>query len=572
MKNHVQLSLLLLFLSLLSLSSLFAQASTSGKGFVNARELAESMGLNYRWFPMQKALILSKGGKTMRMEVDQKESQVDNTVVTLPAPPRLEDGEVMIPARSVVQVFGAGNATSEVPPAPQPAPVAPPPAVEEEEEEDPETPAPPQVVIVPPPTQPPPPRIVEEPEEEESDGGTKLISVRHSLREDHTRVVMEFDGNVTHRVERVAPGKFKVRIDGCLNVIPTKRSNPVGRDIKAISFNSGANRTGLVVTIDVPEDGEVPLVETVGNPFRMVVSVKGSAAAPASATPPLISVATAPVPVAVKVASAPIKVVPPVEKTASAPKKIAEKPPVVAEIPVLNATAPAKIEVEESYNVALASLSRPIFAGRTIVIDPGHGGKESGASVADLPPEKQITLGIALKLRQTLKKAGLNALVLRTQDADLSQADRQALANRSGGDLFISLHVGGSADDSVEGCACFAYDPGGVSFDYEASGKLSPQMVFQEWTQSYRFDLSKFLAGKVRTRLVDHLKLKDRGVRSLPLLPLRFLTMPGVLVEIGVLTHPVEGRKIAGANFQEGAAKALTNGILDFFNSIRLNN
>ncbi len=576
-----QVGIVLVVLAAMGAASASAQA-VAGKGFVNARELAESMGLNYRWFPMQKAVILSKDGKTMRLEIDQTDCQVGDSVVTLPAAPKLEDGEVMIPARSVVQVFGAPSASAPVAKPvtkPEPAPV-------------PDQPVAPPRVVVPPPTVPAPPTLIQEEEEEEEEApqGTKLVSVRHSVREDHTRVVLEFDGNVTHRLEKVADNKYKLRIDGCLNIIPTKRSNPVGRDVKAISFNSGANRQGLVVSIDVPEGGAIPTVETVGNPFRMVVAVRGGAAMTASPTQALAATAPAALPpvTPAKPATATVKLTPPVvpEKPAVASAtatKPAEKPvekpvdkpvetPSPAEPPSLNVAPQAKPVVEETFDVPLASLTRPIFAGRTIIIDPGHGGRESGVTVPNLPAEKQIALNIALKLRQALKKVGLNALIIRTQDVDLTQTERQALANRSAGDLLISLHVGGSSDDQLEGCACFAYDPGGVSFDADPVGKLSPQAVFQEWTQSYRFDLAKFLAGKVRGRLVEQLRMKDRGVRSLPLAPLRFVTMPGVLVEVGMLTHPIEGPRVAGANFQDAAAKAITNGVLDFFNSIRLNN
>ncbi|HNV70036.1 MAG TPA: N-acetylmuramoyl-L-alanine amidase [Candidatus Ozemobacteraceae bacterium] len=576
--NNTFVRVLAFFCFAILVSTAVSAQSVAGKGFVNARELAESMGLNYRWFPMQKALVLSKDGKTMRLEIDQTEGQVGNTVVTLPAAPRLEDGEVMIPARSVVQVFGAASATPV-----RPVSRPPEPETDPEPDTDPETetsqPVAPPRVVVPPPAQPAPPAVMQEEEEEEEEvSGTKLVSVRHSLREDHTRVVLEFDGNVTHRLEKVSDNKFKLRIDGCLNIIPTKRSNPVGRDVKAISFNSGANRQGLVVSIDVPEGGAIPTVETVGNPFRMVVSVRGGAVTLASPTQLLAATPTValkpqePVKPASETVKTPPIAVP--EKPASATIKVekpAEKPPVI-EVPVLNASAPSKPVAEEVFEVPLASLSRPVFAGRTIIIDPAHGGRENGVTVPELPSEKQITLNIALKLRQMLKKVGLNAIVLRTQDSDLSQAERQALTNRSAGDLLVSLHCGGSTDDLIEGIACFAYDPGGVSFDADAVGKLSPLMVFQEWTQSYRFDLAKFLAGKVRGRLVEQLRMKDRGVRSLPLSPLRFVTMPAVLVEVGMLTHPTEGRRLSGTNFPEAAAKAITNGVLDFFNSIRLNN
>ena len=213
-----------------------------------------------------------------------------------------------------------------------------------------------------------------------------------------------------------------------------------------------------------------------------------------------------------------------------------------------------------------------MFLGRTVIIDAGHGGKDSGASLTVRLLEKQLTLAVALKLKTQLKKLGLNSFVIRGQDTDVSQAERQSLANRSNGDLLISLHAGGSSDDTLEGLSCLVCDPGGISFDSEFGGKLAPFQIYTEWSQSSRFDLARFLAAKVRDRAVKHISVRDRGVRALPLLPLRFLIMPSIIVEMGMLSNPGESSRLASGNYQDAMARSIANGIADFFNAIRLNN
>ena len=549
---------------------LFAPAAGSAQdpsaaprpGYVNVRELAKSLGLTCKWSPLTKMVILARGTQIMRLVVDQNEAVLDNQPVELPGPPILQNGQVMIPARSIIQAFG-GSPDGDSP------------QIEIE---------PP--VVRPPPSQPPPPQIlpesrVEEEEEEEEEGEPILQAVRHSKRDDQTRVVLEFTGPVSYRTEQVSPDKIKVRIDGCQNKIPTKRSNPVGRDLKAISFNSGADRKGLVVSFDLVEGGEMPVVETVNNPFRMVFAFKTPpGAVPATGTVPLKATDTTKLPGASETVSLPSKP----GKTASATAKVT--PPIATGTPPLpkgtessSATGPVDIPpsveppepvVEWKNVVELASLSRSIFAGYTVMIDAGHGGRDHGVKSKVLPPEKEITLAVAQKLKAALKSVGLNALLIRSGDQELSVAERHAIANRMNGNLLISLHLGGANDENIEGVGCFSYDSGGVGFDIDTGSRLSPQLVYNEWVQTYRFDLAKYLAGRVRDRLVKHLETRDRGIRPLPLVPLRFVTSAAILVEMGMLTNPSEGRKLALPAYQEAAARAIANGVLDFFNSLKL--
>ncbi|MFZ2961375.1 MAG: N-acetylmuramoyl-L-alanine amidase [Candidatus Ozemobacteraceae bacterium] len=563
-------------------SATSAQEASRGKGYVNARELADSLGLSYRWYPMDKMVILSRGTKMMRLIVDQKDAVVDNQAVPLPGAPSLDNGQVMVPARSILQVFGRGEQASA--PSGKAQELTPDTPAEstgeaEETEENTEVPEPPPAVVKIPPA---PPKIIPEPQEEpedpaENEGGATLLAVRHSKRDDQTRVVLEFDGPISYRSEQPAKRKFKVRVDGCKNIIPTKRSNPVGRDIKSVSFNSGANKQGLVVSFDLIEGGEPPTIETVSNPFRMVLAFKATpeALAAASATAALKNASGT-----AKLASGSVKLASGTTKLASSTAKLAsssakipvpEMPiPAVEQPPSVNAPPPEKV-VEWKNKVESEPLTRPMFAGRTIMIDPGHGGRDTGAKPEGVTQEKDIALAVALKMKTALKSVGLNAIILRSGDQELTMADRHALANRAGGDLFISIHCGAATDETSEGAACYTYDNGGVAFDIETGSKLSPQLVYNEWVQNYRFDLAKFLAGKIRDRLVKHLETKDRGVRPLPLMPLRFVTAPAVLVEIGMLTNQNEGRKLSLAAYQESVAKSISNGVIDFFNALKLN-
>lgn len=547
-------------------SPAMAQEGGKAKGYISAREFAESQGIAYQWFPMQKTLVLKRDGRTMRLVVGNNSAVVDDQPFILPSPPLLEDGQVVVPARSIINAFGTRAASTkplQVKP-PQVKIEAPEEAEEEEEgglgpdtpaEEEPQ-PAPPKAPGV---LTAPPAILTTEPSEEttvEEEAASTLVTVRHSVREDHTRVVLEFDGPMSYTTEAAGKGKLKLRISGCKNIIPTKRSNPAGRDLKKVTFHAGPDRKGLVVNFDMFEDSEAPIIETVANPYRMVLSFKSPTSAKAVASESIKLAAAS----ATAVVAAPVK--PPESQEAAKPES-PEAAPTEAE-----ARKPAKdIKIE----VPLEPLARSVFAGRAIVIDPGHGGSDQGVTANGLSPEKQITLSIAAKLRQVLRQMGFNAYVLRARDEDMSPSERLASANKAGGDLIISLHVGGSGDESIEGVACFSYDSNGISFEGESGGKISPPTVYSGWAQATRFDLARFLSMKIRDRLVKQLSTRDRGVRPLPLLPLRYMIYPAVLVEVGMLSNPTEGPKLSTSGYQEAAARSIANGIVDFFNGIKLN-
>ncbi len=576
-------------------SPVVAQEGERSKGYISAREFAEAQGIAYQWFPMQKTLVLTRGNRTMHLSVGRNEAVVDDQPFVLPSAPLLQDGQVMVPARSIINVFGA-QASQKPAAASKPPAVTVEPGEEEDGELGPDTPAeddgsakpvlvaPPRVLpqgtgVVPvPPPAVPPAETAEEPTEEEDQEST-LVTVRHSIREDHTRVVLEFDGPMTYATENAGTGKFKLRINGCKNIIPTKRSNPAGRDLKSVSFHSGPDRKGLVVNFDLLDGGEPPTIETVANPYRMVLSFRATPAALAAASATAkLAAASATMQLKTKPATATAQLPPPASATAT----VAAIPPKNQEPPKTDKPQPPDSASGEAasrepaknlkIDVPLEPLTRTAFSGRAIVIDPGHGGSDQGVTFNGLAPEKQITMSIAAKLRQILRQMGFNAYLLRAQDASLSPSERQAAANKAGGDLIVSLHVGGAGDESIEGVACYSYDGNGVSFDGDATtGRISPQNVYGEWTQTTRFDLARFLSMKIRDRLIKHLSTRDRGVRPLPLLPLRFMIYPAVLVEVGMLTNPTEGPKLSSAGYQEAAARSIANGIVDFFNGIKLN-
>ena len=368
-----------------------------------------------------------------------------------------------------------------------------------------------------------------------------LLALRHDLREDHTRVVLEFSNNVTYNGD-FKNGIYRLTITGCKNLIPTKRTNPVGRDISKLDLNSGPNHEGLVITFTLTQKDKTPTIETVANPFRMIIQLP-------IGTPVQAEVATTTVPIAPPVIKAE-----PVEET---PAKVVKK---------VEMEAPPEINIE----VPIEELQNKSFLGRTIVIDPGHGGTDSGFVVEGRPPEKTINLETAKLLKQELEKAGFRAILLRNDDVTMSYAQRLSLANKNGGDLHISIHTGGSNDPLKHGVACYTFTDNGIWHKDSVQGP-NYNTVFEEWLDSTRFDLAEFFAKKINNRLTKHLQTDSRGVVKRPLLPLKFIMNPAVLVEVGMLSDKVEGKNLISEKYRQAVAKSITNAVIDFFNGIELN-
>lgn len=189
-------------------------------------------------------------------------------------------------------------------------------------------------------------------------------------------------------------------------------------------------------------------------------------------------------------------------------------------------------------SLVLDILDSPL-AGKTIVIDPGHGGSQPGTSAASGNKEKDYNLAIAKFLASKLASAGANVKMTRLQDQTVSLDERVLFANNSAADAFVSIHHNSlAANDTTSGTETFYYNqnPG-----------------------------SKTLAGLVQQRLVEALKLPSRGCRSNELYVINHTVMPAILTEIGFIDNPTEDAYVSNPNTQDTAASAIYKALTDFF-------
>jgi N-acetylmuramoyl-L-alanine amidase len=214
---------------------------------------------------------------------------------------------------------------------------------------------------------------------------------------------------------------------------------------------------------------------------------------------------------------------------------------------------------------------------RPVVIDPGHGGDDVGASSAGGLMEKEVTLAVARRLARTLEGRGHAVRLTRDGDQGRALTDRTALANRLDATVFISLHANASTVSSVTGAETYYMSLDGASDEAAAAtAELENQagssaddrspldLILWDLAQAEVLNESSRLALAVQGRLNAWLGLRDRGVKQAPFVVLTGATMPAILVEVGFLSNPSEAERLTEPDSQQALADAIAAGIEDF--------
>ena len=198
---------------------------------------------------------------------------------------------------------------------------------------------------------------------------------------------------------------------------------------------------------------------------------------------------------------------------------------------------------------------------RVVVIDPGHGGKDSGAkSLANGEYEKNYALDCSRRLQRLLEAAGWQVIMTRTNDTYLTLPERVAIADRAKADLFLSLHFNsGTGNGAQAGVETFCLTPRGMPSTLLRETSDDPR---EQHPNNAFDDLNFYLATRVHRSVLAATGAGDRGVRRARFMGvLRGQNRPAVLIEAGYLTNQAEARKVATPAYRqsiaEGIAKAL---------------
>ncbi len=222
---------------------------------------------------------------------------------------------------------------------------------------------------------------------------------------------------------------------------------------------------------------------------------------------------------------------------------------------------------------------------KTIVIDPGHGGKDPGTFTKGGRMEKDIVLDIAKMLAPKLEeRLGCKVILTRDEDVFLSLEKRTAFANVNKADLFISLHVNANDVRGVNGVETYflnmATDERAVMLaaaeNATSEKNISDlQKILNELMLNTKITESSKLAHEVQEGITGHMEktritVKDLGVKQAPFYVLIGAEMPAVLVEVGFITNPTERRRLGNKKYLADLAEGITSGIDDYIKSIEV--
>jgi N-acetylmuramoyl-L-alanine amidase len=221
--------------------------------------------------------------------------------------------------------------------------------------------------------------------------------------------------------------------------------------------------------------------------------------------------------------------------------------------------------------VSDANAKQPFFKKDmpVVVIDPGHGGTDTGAKGPNNTLEKTVTLNLAHILAQQLK-ARYSVVLTRNGDYGLDHSGRAAVANHAKADVYISLHTGSSFMHNINGSAVFFYQPfleSALKTETHALKPLQdsdPDISWGMIQAKYRVTSEK-LAGQIQSRLSTLWQPQDVNAQGAPLLVLEGADMPAVAIEVGNLPNANAEKELGDARFLSRIAEAITGGIDAFF-------
>lgn len=210
----------------------------------------------------------------------------------------------------------------------------------------------------------------------------------------------------------------------------------------------------------------------------------------------------------------------------------------------------------------------------TVVLDPGHGGSNPGAQGAAGLREKHLTLALANLVATRLRERNIDVTLTRTTDRTLTLRQRVDTANKLAADLFVSIHGNASPTRTQRGFETFVLTARAVDVDGRAlrSDSTTPRRNVDPEIALVLDDVergaSQWEAAELAARMQRALRARrgdagDRGVRQDAHHVLLGATMPAVLVEVGFIDHPIEGKELADQAIQAALADALAGAITD---------
>jgi N-acetylmuramoyl-L-alanine amidase len=369
--------------------------------------------------------------------------------------------------------------------------------------------------------------------------------IRHWTNPSYTRVVIDVDGVVQHRFGRLHnPDRLYVDLLGA-QLSPTLQGHSITVSDQLLkSVRGGQNQPDVVrIVLDLKTLRDYH-VFTMSDPYRLIIDIKGTGNG--TRAPPQLPLSPSP---------------------ASPPHQVA-------------------IGGEQTHPRVNPSVTAEGFSSDRryhwhVVVDAGHGGKDSGAIGPSGLMEKHVVLDIAKRLRDLMQQQPQWRVTL-TRDTDgfIPLEERTAIANAKAADLFVSIHANAAERPDAHGIETYFLDLASDEQSLRVAARENAttlskvsalQLILRDLQMTSKRNESSLLAGSVQQALVQPPGLgrasRDLGVKHAPFLVLIGAEMPSILVETGFISNPGEERRLADPKYRAQAARAILQGITEYFSS-----
>jgi N-acetylmuramoyl-L-alanine amidase len=434
-------------------------------------------------------------------------------------------------------------------------------------------------------------------EQHEAAGRTpRVTDIRTWNAEDHTRIVVTLEDTIKYDAVRItAPDRiyfdlYKANLSPTLAKQTITVDNGLLKSVRLAQNKQGVVR--LVLDVDGARDYSAFLLS---KPYRLVIDIRTASANSAKNSP--AAPAAAAVPARAEAAKTETK---PAAKTPETQGTNAENRPPAPAPAAKPAAKPAPGKTSESSKASAAlqppTLPKPNRDGQRsltrelglkisrIVIDPGHGGHDTGTIGPHGLMEKDLCLDVALRLGKLIeeKLPGAEVIYTRKDDTFIPLEQRTAIANDAKADLFVSIHANSSHDQAARGIETYYLNFSTSADSMEVATRENAlsqsslhdlQDIIKKIARNEKIEESKELANDIQDSLTHRLQLvsqnqKNRGVKKAPFIVLIGANMPSVLSEISFISNPNDERLLRKGDQRQRVADGLYRGISAYLENL----
>jgi N-acetylmuramoyl-L-alanine amidase len=446
-------------------------------------------------------------------------------------------------------------------------------------------------------------------QQRESDNGTpRVLDIKTWNADNAMRIVVTLEDTVEFSASRIAsPDRiyFDLHRAKLTPVIAKKNLDVKEGLLKSVRI--AQNKDGVVrvvLDVDGARDYSAYLL---ANPYRLVIEVRSkppvTTAKASTAQPPTTAAAAAPsaaipTPSVVYAAKADTEA-PVTNRPAASETVVAEDKPAptsVRSAAAKKTAAKTKADVTKATPLVPPSVSKPTRDGQRsltralglkisrIVIDPGHGGHDTGTIGPHGLMEKDLCLDVALRLGHEIeeKLPGAEVVYTRKDDTFIPLEQRTAIANEAKADLFISIHANSSHDEAARGIETYYLNFATSAESMEVAARENAlsqeslhdlQDIIKKIARNEKVEESKELASDIQDSLTHRLQLvsqneRNRGVKKAPFVVLIGANMPSVLSEISFISNPSDEKLLKKTDQRQRVADGLYRGIASYLESL----